>query len=105
MSFVSLAVGGIGAGVGALAGGVKSAIAGGKEARDRQLAADTQRYSPWTGLQAGPIEAANPVGDIMGGAVSGGTFAQQFGKNLGKPKGTWLPDPTDAENTPPGTIK
>lgn len=84
MSFVSLAVGGIGAGVGALAGGAKAAIAGGKESRDRQLAADTQRYSPWTGMQAAPVESANPVGDIMGGAVSGGMFGQGLAKGIGQ---------------------
>lgn len=35
-----------------------------KEQRDRQLASATQRYSPWTGLKAQPIEAANPAGDL-----------------------------------------
>lgn len=35
-----------------------------KEQRDRKLAAETQRYSPWTGLRANPIEQANPAGDL-----------------------------------------
>ncbi len=38
-----------------------------KEARDRKLASETQRYSPWTHLQAQPIEAANPIGDVAQG--------------------------------------
>jgi hypothetical protein len=36
----------------------------GKESRQRQLAASTQRYSPWTGLKANDIEQANPIGDL-----------------------------------------
>ncbi len=35
-----------------------------KEKRDRQLAAATQRYSPWTGVRAQPVEDANPYGDM-----------------------------------------
>lgn len=42
-----------------------------KEDRDRWLAAQTQRFSPWTGNKAGPIEEANPVGTALQGY---GTF-------------------------------
>lgn len=77
----------IGAGGGALAGGVKAKMAADKETKDRALAADTQRYSPWTGLQAAPVEAANPVGDVLQGAVGGGMFGQGLGQQMqGPPK-------------------
>jgi hypothetical protein len=46
----------------------------GKESRQRQLAASTQRYSPWTGLKANEIEEANPIG----------TLAQGYGAYLGQ---------------------
>lgn len=38
-----------------------------KENRDRKLASETQRYSPWTQLRAQPIEHANPAGDLAQG--------------------------------------
>lgn len=47
-----------------------------KENRDRQLAAATQRYSPWTGLKANPIEAANPVGDLAQGGAGALAYEQ-----------------------------
>lgn len=75
----------IGAGAGALSGGIKAKMAADKEAKDRALAADTQRFSPWTGLQAGPIEHANPVGDIFQGAVGGGMFGQGLGQQMQGP--------------------
>lgn len=48
-----------------------------KEKRQRTLAASTQRYSPWTGLQAGPIEEADPFGAALQGGVSGLGMGQQ----------------------------
>ncbi len=36
-----------------------------KEERQRVLAAETQRYSPWTGLKANKIEEADPMGSAM----------------------------------------
>lgn len=50
-----------------------------KEQRDRKLAAETQRYSPWTQLRAQPIEQANPYGDLAqtGAGVLGYQQAQE----------------------------
>lgn len=42
-----------------------------KEKRQRQLAASTQRYAPWTGLKANPIQEADPAAATMSGAVTG----------------------------------
>lgn len=68
----------IGAGAG-LAGGIgKAAVAGGKEARERKLASDTQRYSPWTQLQAQPIEQADPFGDVGSGLAGGAALGQKL---------------------------
>lgn len=71
---------------GAIIGGV-SGIAKGiggaqREAKERQLAADTQRYSPWTGLQAGNISKANVAGDILGGAAGGAAASQSFNQMM-----------------------
>ncbi len=44
--------------------------------RSRKLAAETQRYSPWTGLQAQPVERVDPFGNLMQGAVAGAGMQQ-----------------------------
>lgn len=65
MPFTALA---IGAGV----GGLKDLLVDQpREAKQRALAAATQRYSPWTGLTANQIPLANSVGDVLGGAGQG----------------------------------
>lgn len=51
-----------------------------KEASERQLAADTQRYSPWTGLKAGEISDADLMGNMLGAGLSGA----QFGAGVGQ---------------------
>lgn len=38
---------------------------------DRKLAGETTRYSPWTGLKAGPIRKVDTMGNIMKGAQAG----------------------------------
>ena len=71
MSFVSVA---IGAGLGVL----KSELVDRpRERRQRTLAAETQRYSPWTKLQAQPIQEADALGDVL----SYGTTAAQMSQN------------------------
>jgi hypothetical protein len=45
-----------------------------KEKRDKDLAATTQRLSPWTGNKAGPIQYADPAGTAM----------QAYGASLGQ---------------------
>lgn len=66
------------AGIGAATGVAKNAIQAGQEGKDRQLAADTQRYSPWTGMQAQTPKRGNLMGDVLGGATSAASFGQQF---------------------------
>jgi hypothetical protein len=66
--------------IGALVGLAKSKMVDEpKEERQRQLAAATQRFSPWTGLQAGKIEEADPFGNAMNyGAMGAGMQDQGF---------------------------
>lgn len=72
MPFTALA---IGAGAGLL----KSELVDRpKEQRQRTLAAATQRYSPWTGLKAQPIQEADP----MGSALTYGSTGAQMGVNM-----------------------
>jgi hypothetical protein len=73
-----------------------------------QLAAETARYSPWTGMDAGAaaqraqsMEGANFLGDVMGGGVAGalsgrsaddaGGWESMFGSRR---EGSAIPDPT-----------
>lgn len=49
-----------------------------KEARQRKLAAETQRYSPWTGLTAGPIQEADHLGTGMQYGMTGAMLGQSM---------------------------
>lgn len=49
-----------------------------KEARQRQLAATTQRLSPWTGLKANPIDEADPLGSTLQGGAQGMAIGQSM---------------------------
>lgn len=72
MPFTALA---IGAGVGLL----KSELVDQpKEQRQRKLAGATQRYSPWTGLQAQPVQEADPLGS----ALQFGATGAQMGSSI-----------------------
>lgn len=42
-----------------------------QESRDRKLAAETQRYSPWTNLRANPIRESNTFNSMLQGGVTG----------------------------------
>ncbi len=68
----------IGAGVGGLKG---MTVDRWREDKDRQLAAETQRYSPWTGLQAQPIKRADPLGSAMQGGATGLELGQNQGRH------------------------
>lgn len=83
MSWVMVAVG-VGTGV------AKSELVDRpKEDRQRKLAAATQRYSPWTGLKAQPVQEADPFGSALQGGMAGATFAQQnSGKGAAAPATT-----------------
>jgi len=52
-----------------------------REDRQRRLAAETQRYSPWTGLQAGHIQEADPFGSAIQGGLQGAAFSQNVESN------------------------
>jgi len=65
--------------IGAGAGLLKSELVDRpKEKRQRKLAAATQRYSPWTGLQAGQVQEADP----MGSAIAFGATGAQIGTGM-----------------------
>lgn len=65
--------------LGAGAGLVKSeAVDRPKEDRDRQLAAATQRFAPWTGLKAGPITEADPLGSALTYGAQGAQLQQNI---------------------------
>jgi len=49
-----------------------------REAQDVWLAAQTQRYSPWTGLKAGAINRADPLGSAMQGGAQGYAMGQNI---------------------------
>ncbi len=67
------------AGILAAAGLLKSELVDRpKEKRQRQLAAATQRYSPWTGLQANEVKETDSIGTGMQYGMAGA----QFGQNM-----------------------
>lgn len=73
----------------ALLGGanvLKTAVFDAPEAeKQRKLNAEIIRYSPWTGMQAGP----NPQSpNYLGAALSGGLAGAQFGQGL-ENRGMW----------------
>lgn len=49
-----------------------------KEDRERWSAAQTQRFSPWTGLRAGAINEADPLGNALQGGVQGFSMGQNI---------------------------
>lgn len=89
MSWIAVA---IGAGAGLL----KSEAIDRPEAdRKRHLAAETQRYSPWTGLQAQPFKEADPLGSALtfwatGASMGAGMQNAEAQKKLMAAKTNWL---------------
>lgn len=60
----------------ALAGVAKSELIDKpKEERQRKLAAETQRYSPWTGLKANAIQEADPFGTALQFGATGASMS------------------------------
>lgn len=86
----------LGLAIGAGAGLLKSQLIDApREARQRKLAAATQRYSPWTGLQAQPIMPADPFGNALQFGATGAALdsniktsnaAQNYLNSGGSPK-------------------
>ncbi len=50
-----------------------------KEDKQRVLAAETARWSPWTGMQAQMPQQADLAGSVMQGAVTGAMMGQYMG--------------------------
>lgn len=77
-----------------------------KEERQRKLAAETQRYSPWTGLQAGGVQEADPLGSALafgatGAQISNGMQQQQINNKLAE-RAMQAPMSTNYNFTPYG---
>lgn len=68
MSWVAVAVG---AGVGV---GKAELVDAPKAERQRKLAASTQRFSPWTHLQAQPVQEADPAGSALQYGATGASM-------------------------------
>lgn len=80
MPFTALA---IGAGAGLL----KAELVDKPQAdRQRKLAAATQRYSPWTGLQAQPVKEADPVGSALSFGATGAQLGAGYQDSMAKKK-------------------
>lgn len=45
-------------------------------ARKRKLAAATERFSPWTGMHAGPVDEPNALGSMMSAGATGAMIGQ-----------------------------
>lgn len=89
---------------GAAAGKSKNDAAKAREDSDRKLAAETQRYSPWTGMQAGPIShAGSQFGDVFGGGVQGAMMGNSVAKGFGGFGGAEPVAPAVAETNYLGT--
>jgi hypothetical protein len=50
-----------------------------KEDKQRALAAETARWSPWTGMQAQMPQQADLAGPVMQGALTGAMMGQYMG--------------------------
>lgn len=50
-----------------------------QEQKDRELAAQTQKYSPWTHLQAQPVQRAP---SLLNSGLQGGLGGASFGQSL-----------------------
>lgn len=79
MSWVAVGM----AAAGVVAGKMKNDQAKAVEAKQVKLASETQRYSPWTGMSAGPVQHAGSAGaDMFGGGVQGAMMGSAIGKGM-----------------------
>lgn len=76
----------LGLGLGAAGGALKAKLGADKEGKDRQLAADTQRLAPWTGLQAQMPKHTDVFGDVLQGGMGGLMTGQSAGNSM---SGSW----------------
>lgn len=75
-----LIVGGVAAGAGLLKAFTLDKA---KEDRQRQLAAETIRYSPWTKMSPGAIQEADPFGSTLQFGTTGAMLGQGMEKQAG----------------------
>lgn len=91
-------------GIGTIAGGVKYGIDKSNYNKKLALAAQTQRYSPWTGMQAQvPNAPGGPTGDILAGAGTGASLGQgimqmQQSTQLNNSLSSWLNSASGVNN-------
>lgn len=89
--------------LGAAAGLGKSiAIDAPRANRERKLAAETQRYSPWTGLKPGGISEPDPFGSALSFGLTG--FQLDQGEKIGNLNQKLLQKAIDAPNNPVATV-
>ena len=59
-----------------------------REAQQRQEAAEIMRWSPWTGMQPGPVQqAGDPMSSALQGAMGGALMGQGLGLGGGAAEG------------------
>lgn len=73
-----------------------------REERQKKLAAETIRWSPWTGITPGGIQEADPFGAMLQGATTGAVLGQNLNLTGGKEAAT--KDLVEAATIQPETI-
>lgn len=73
-----------------------------REESQRKLAAETIRWSPWTGIAPGAIQSADPFGAALQGATTGAVLGQNLNLTGGKDAAT--KDLAEAAMIQPETI-
>ncbi len=64
--------------IGAATGMLKGGLDEKKEASQRKETSAAQKWSPWTHMQGGPIQRADPLGSTMQGALAGAAVGQGY---------------------------
>jgi hypothetical protein len=57
-----------------------------KEARQRKVNAEIMRWSPWTGMQPGQVQEADPFGSALAAGTTGAMLGQQLSLEGGQGK-------------------
>jgi phosphoribosyl-dephospho-CoA transferase len=67
------------AAIGAALGAAKNeAVDRPRADKQRKLAAETARYSGWTGMTPGPIKESDPFGNVLSGGMTGLSMSQNM---------------------------
>jgi len=75
-----------------------------REKRQRKLAAQTQLYSPWTGMTADRVQEADPFASALQGAGTGAMFSQAQESNDIAKEEMKLKYPQAASAVAPSTV-